>query len=71
MSMDKERLKTVENLRAFMNETGLTIGPMSKVIGCSSRQISRWLSGEAMPSAVYARLINSALKRLQARRTKA
>lgn len=51
-----------------MRETGLTIGPMAKIIGCSSRQVSRWLKCEAMPTAVYARLIDKAVKRLQAKR---
>ncbi|MBA7690089.1 hypothetical protein ES703_98613 [subsurface metagenome] len=53
-----------------MNDTGLTIGPMAKIMGCSTRQISRWLKGEAVPTAVYARLIDKAVNRLQAKRTK-
>ncbi len=67
----EQRIKSVENLRALMSDTGLTIGPMSKIMGCSSRQISRWLKGEAVPSAVYARLIDRTINRLQAKRTKA
>jgi len=66
----KQRLKTIENLRAFMKETGLTIGPMAKIIGCGSRQISRWLKGEAIPSNVYAKMIDKAINRLQAKRAK-
>lgn len=69
--MENSRLKTVENLRAFMSETGLKIGPVAKTIGCSYRQVSRWLKCEAIPTAVYARLIDKALKRLQAKRAKA
>lgn len=64
------RQKTVEDLRALMSETGLTIGPMAKIISCSSRQISRWIAGEAVATAVYAKLIDKAVKRLQARQTK-
>ena len=66
----EQRTKSVENLRTLMQETGLTIGPMAKIIGCTSRQISRWLKDEAMPSAVYAKLIDKAVRRLQANRTK-
>lgn len=66
----EQRTKSVENLRTLMQETGLTIGPMAQVIGCTSRQISRWLKGEATPSAVYAKLIDKAVRRLQANRTK-
>lgn len=54
-----------------MSETGLKIGPVAKTIGCSYRQVSRWLKCEAIPTAVYARLIDKALKRLQAKRAKA
>lgn len=53
-----------------MKETGLTIGPMATIIGCGPRQISRWLKGEAMPSAVYAKMIDKAINRLQAKRSK-
>jgi len=67
--MEKSRLKTVEDLRALMSETGLKIRPVAKTIGCSPRQVLRWLKGEAMPTAVYARLIDKAVKRLQAKRT--
>jgi len=66
----EQRIKSVENLRAYMEETGLTIGPMAKIMGCSSRQISRWLKGEAVPNAVYSNLIDRTVKRLQAKRTK-
>lgn len=60
----------IKNLRAYMEKTELTIGPMAKIIGCGSRQISRWLKGEAMPSSVYAKMIDKAINRLQAKRAK-
>lgn len=69
--MREDRLKSVENLKALISETGIPLRIVADVIGCSVRQISRWLAGEAVPSAVYARLIDKAVKRLQARRTKA
>ena len=68
--MQEDRLKSVENLKFLISETGLPLRIVADVIGCSIRQISRWLAGEAVPSKVYARLIDKAIKRLQAKRTK-
>ena len=67
--MEKEA-EAVENLRAFIDGSGLTTGAVSRLTGFSARQIRRWLKGEARPSAIYAELINKKVKRLQAKRTR-
>ena len=46
-----------------MEEKGFSCDTMSKFIGCSARQVDRWLLGEAKPTKVYQTLIQKGIKK--------
>jgi len=48
-----------------MEEKGFSSDSMSKFIGCSARQVDRWLSGESKPSPVYRTLIQKGIKKVK------
>jgi len=53
----------IEDLKQIMKERGFSADTMSKYIGCSARQVARWVSGESKPTHVYQSLIREGIKR--------
>jgi len=61
--MKKIKDGIVLELKRIMREKGLSACTMSRLIGCDSSQIGRWIKGEARPTLVYQKLIHKGLKR--------
>ena len=55
----------IKELQTTMEEKGFSSDSMSKFIGCSARQVDRWLSGESKPSPVYRTLIQKGIKKVK------
>ena len=55
----------VEELRKIMKEKGFSCETMSKFIGCSGKQVDRWLMGESRPTFPYQKMIRSGIKRVK------
>jgi len=55
----------IEELEALMTEKGFSCDVMSKFIGCSGRQIDRWIRLEAKPTFVYQKLIRAGIKKVK------
>jgi len=55
----------IEELRAVMKEKGFSADTMSKFIGCSARQVDRWVSGESKPTRVYQILMKKGIKKVK------
>ena len=53
----------IEDLKAVMRWKDISADTMSKYIGCSARQVARWVSGESRPTNVYQKLIRKGIKR--------
>ncbi|MBA7496915.1 hypothetical protein ES702_07524 [subsurface metagenome] len=53
----------IRELKEVMKEKGLSPEKMSNFIGCSGKQIRRWLSGEANPTAIYQDVISKGIKK--------
>ena len=53
----------IEDLKDIMKWKGISAEAMSKYIGCSGRQVGRWVSGESRPTRVYQDLIRKGIKR--------
>ena len=53
----------IDDLKEVMKERGFSADTMSKFIGCSARQVARWVSGESKPTRVYQSLIRKGIKR--------
>ena len=53
----------IEDLKDVMKRKGISADAMSKYIGCSGRQVGRWLSGESKPTCVYQDLIRKGIER--------
>ncbi|HDZ26894.1 MAG TPA: XRE family transcriptional regulator [Candidatus Nealsonbacteria bacterium] len=53
----------IKDLKAVMIWKGISADTMSKYIGCSARQVARWVSGESKPTHVYQGLIRKGIKR--------
>jgi len=56
-------MEIIEDLKQVMKERGFSADTMSKYIGCSARQVARWVSGESKPTHVYQSLIRKGIKR--------
>jgi len=56
-------LDLIKELKTVMEEKGFSCDTMSKFIGCSARQVDRWLLGEAKPTKVYQTLIQKGIKK--------
>jgi transcriptional regulator with XRE-family HTH domain len=54
----------IEELKKVMEERGFSADTMSKFIGCSSRQVDRWIRGESKPTHVYQILIKKGIKKV-------
>ena len=55
----------IEELKAIMKEKGFSADTMSKFIGCSARQVDRWILGESKPTHVYQTLIRKGIKKVK------
>lgn len=55
----------IKELKTTMLEKTFSADTMSKYVGCSARQVSRWLSGESKPSRAYQALIQRAIKKVK------
>ncbi|MBA7521158.1 hypothetical protein ES705_13261 [subsurface metagenome] len=55
----------IKELQATMEEKRFSADTMSKFIGCSARQVSRWLSGESKPTRAYQTLIQEGIKKVK------
>ena len=53
----------IKDLKDIMKWKGISADTMSKYIGCSARQVARWVSGESKPTHVYQDLIRKGIKR--------
>lgn len=51
------RLEFVQRLRQQMDKQHLSIKDISKIAGCSSRTVSRWLNGENAPHVAMQRAL--------------
>ena len=56
-------MEIIEDLKKVMKWKGISADTMSKYIGCSARQVARWVSGESKPTRVYQVLIRKGIKR--------
>lgn len=54
----------VEQLKEIAEKRGFSADTLSKFIGCSARQVDRWLLGESHPTPVYQALIKKAIKKI-------
>lgn len=59
-----EQKKVVEDLKALIEKGDYTIDLVSKVIGCSYRQIQRWLHDKSLPQGLYIKAIEKAVRKL-------
>ena len=55
----------IDELIAVKKERGFSADTMSKFIGCSSRQVERWIKGDARPTLVYQKLIRNGIRRVK------
>ncbi len=53
----------IKDLKEVMKWKGISADTMSKYIGCSARQVARWVSGESYPTHVYQGLIRKGINR--------
>ena len=55
----------IKELETTMKERGFSAETMSKFIGCTARQVDRWIKGEAKPTFVYQQLIRKGIKKVK------
>lgn len=58
-------MELIEELRKVMGEKGFSCDTMSKFIGCSGRQVDRWLLGESRPTFPYQQMIKRGIKKVR------
>ena len=58
-------MEIINELKEVMACKALSADAMSKYIGCSARQVARWVSGESKPTRVYQDLIRKGIKRVK------
>ena len=58
-------MELIEELKKVMEEKGFSADTMSKFIGCSARQVDRWITGESKPTPVYQMLIKKGIKKVK------
>jgi len=58
-------MEIIEDLKDIMKEKELSADTMSKFIGCSSRQVYRWLLHQSKPTMVYQILIQRAIEKVK------
>ena len=55
----------IEELEELMKEKGFSAETMAKFIGCSGRQVDRWILRESKPTFVYQKLIRAGIKKVK------
>jgi len=55
----------IQELKTTMKEKGFSVDTMSKFIGCSTRQVDRWLQGDSKPTRVYQNLIRKGIRKVR------
>ena len=58
-------MELIQELKTVMEEKGFSCETMSRFIGCSARQVDRWLRGESKPTYVYQQLIKKGIKKVR------
>lgn len=58
-------MELIEDLKKVMEEKGFSCDTMSKFIGCSGRQVDRWLLGESKPTFPYQKMIKQGIKKVR------
>lgn len=61
----KGKTDLIEELRAVMEAKGFSCETMSRFIGCTGRQVDRWLKGESKPTFVYQNLIKKGIEKVK------
>lgn len=54
----------IEDLRLVMQQRGFSCETMARFIGCSGRQVDRWLLGKSKPTFPYQQMIKRGIKRV-------
>jgi len=55
----------IEDLKQTMKAHGFSCETMSKFIGCSGKQVDRWLNGESRPTFPYQKMIKAGIKKVK------
>jgi len=55
----------IEELEELMKEKGFSCETMAKFIGCSGKQVDRWIKHENKPTFPYQKMIRAAIKRVK------
>lgn len=58
-------MELIEELREVMEKRGFSCDTMSRFIGCSGRQVDRWLLGKSKPTFVYQQLIRKGIRKVR------
>lgn len=58
-------MELIEELRKIMEEKGFSCDTMSRFIGCSGRQVDRWLLGKSKPTFPYQQMIKRGIKKVR------
>ncbi|MBA7469709.1 hypothetical protein ES707_04982 [subsurface metagenome] len=58
-------MELIEELRKVMEEKSFSCETMSRFIGCTGRQVDRWLRGESNPTQPYQNMIRRGIKRVR------
>ena len=57
--------KDTEELRAIIKEKKISPGIAARFIGCSERQVYRWVQGVSIPSVIYRQAIRRGIRRIK------
>jgi len=57
--------KYVKNLKAVMKETRISLETASRLIGCSSKTVYRWLTEESNPRPASEQLIKNGIEKIK------
>ena len=58
-------MKIIEELKRIMDELKLSPEQVSQFIGCSGKQIRRWIAKESVPSLISRRAIQEGIKKIR------
>jgi len=57
-------MRIISRLKEAMYENEIGSKIAAQTIGCSQRQVQRWIRGDAHPTRVYEQLIELAIKKM-------
>jgi len=55
----------IEELEKIMQEKGFSCETMARFIGCSGRQVNRWILREARPTLPYQKMIKAGIRKVK------